>query len=359
MGFDLGHVVGDVVDLVEVKIGHLAGQHLLEAAADVKGQHLPVGKGVVGRRLHGGQVILPLGAAQGGADQLAVGQGQPVTAHRFLVELDIVGAHLVPQPPRAAVDLHHHLALKEPDAPRGILIHDALDDVDLDEVISGPESAHLALAPLPGARSDLGGIGSRQAAALLRALEVLWVGKAAPERPAGTVFQHVVQFARRQLDLSAPAHAAGAVGVKGGGQLVQVGLDSLQRQAAGEQPHPAVDVVADPAGGDDPVGQRRGDDPADGKPIALMDVGHGQRVAGDSRQACGVHQLLDAAVARQTFQQCFIGVEPRRHPHVRTIAGRQFVEELVDACKVPRADHPCGSSSSRRSGPNRRGGAHA
>ena len=53
VGFDLRHVMGDIINLKDMMIGNPAGQNLLETAADMKCQHLTVGKCIIGGRLHG------------------------------------------------------------------------------------------------------------------------------------------------------------------------------------------------------------------------------------------------------------------------------------------------------------------
>ncbi len=58
--FGLAHVVGDVVDLVEMHIGGPAAQGLGEGLAGKVGEDLAVRKGVVGGSPHGTLVGLPL-----------------------------------------------------------------------------------------------------------------------------------------------------------------------------------------------------------------------------------------------------------------------------------------------------------
>jgi len=72
MLFDLGHVVGDVINLVNVIVAYFSRQSLFEAPPNVMSQHLAVGERVIGRRFHGRQVFLPVPAAQGGANQLSI-----------------------------------------------------------------------------------------------------------------------------------------------------------------------------------------------------------------------------------------------------------------------------------------------
>ena len=73
MGFDLAHIMSDIVYLVQMPIGNLACQDLLEGCASVVRQYLSVGEGVVGCTAHGSQIVLPFGRIERGAYQLTVG----------------------------------------------------------------------------------------------------------------------------------------------------------------------------------------------------------------------------------------------------------------------------------------------
>ena len=109
MGFDFRHVVGDVVNLIYVMIVYFAGQCLFETASNMTGQYLTVYKSVIGRRLHGRQIICTFRAGQRCANKLPVRQVNVITADRFLKTFDVVTAYLVAEPARAAMDLHHNL----------------------------------------------------------------------------------------------------------------------------------------------------------------------------------------------------------------------------------------------------------
>ncbi len=280
---DLRHVVGDVVNLVDAVVVHLAGQGVLEALADEMGQQLAVTEGEVSRALHRRQVVLPLWAAQRGANQLAVGQLDVVLVHDALEAGHVVSAHLVAEAARAAVNLGHDLARKEAHAPGSRLVEDLIHYIDLDEVVARAQRAQLVAGALVGAGADLAGIGSGDATVLLSAVEVGLGGIALLQRPARPVDDHVLQLLLSQREPAASTDAVGAVALELRRQIVQIGRDLVAAQVRAQQPDATVDVVADAAGGDDAVGHGRRHHTADGEAVPLVDVGHGQGVGDDAR----------------------------------------------------------------------------
>ena len=326
MLLDLGHVVGDVVDLIDTGVGHLAAQGVIEAAADEVGQELAIAEGEVGRALHGRQILLPLRAAQGGTDQLAVGQLDVVLVDGLLEAGDVVGADLVAEAARAAVNLGHDLAGEEAHRRRGRLVEHLIDDVNLDEVVARAQRTQLVARPLIGPGADLVWVGAVDAAVLFGALQVHLGGVAALQRPARALAHHFGHLLVVQLELAAAADTVGAVALQLRRQLVEVGSDLLAAEARAQQAHATVDVVADAAGGDDPVRCLRGDDAADGEAVPLVDVGHGQSVADDARQRCAIDQLIETLVAQCRLQQLGVGVEARRHAHVVAMGLRYLVQ---------------------------------
>ena len=58
---DFAHIVGDIVDLVQVEVFDFASQHFFEGLARPVGQQLPVGEGVVGCAAHSSQIIAAFG----------------------------------------------------------------------------------------------------------------------------------------------------------------------------------------------------------------------------------------------------------------------------------------------------------
>ncbi len=331
---DLGHVVGDVVDLVDAGILHLTAQDVVEAAADEMGQQLAIAEGKVGRALHGRQVVLPLRAAEGSADQFAVGQDDVVLVDDLLKAGHVVGADLMAKAARAAVNLGHDLAGEEAHRRRGRLVEDLIDDIDFDEVVARAQRAQLVARPLIGPGADLVRVGAVDAAVLLGALQVHLRGVAALQRPARPLAHHLVHLLAAQLELAAAADAVGAVALQLRRQVVQVGGDVVAAEARAQQPHAAVDVIAHAAGGDHAVGHAGGDDAADGEAVALVDVGHGQGIGDDARQRGAVDQLIEALVAQRRAQQLGVGIEPRRHAHVVAVLLGYLVQVRRDSLQV-------------------------
>ena len=63
-----------VIDLEQIEVLHLAGQHGAKSLTNLVRQQLAVGKGEIGRAAHGRVIGLPLWRLQRRADQLAVRQ---------------------------------------------------------------------------------------------------------------------------------------------------------------------------------------------------------------------------------------------------------------------------------------------
>ncbi len=102
----LGDVVRHVIHHPKLRI---AAQNFAECAARKMGDRLTIRPCKIRGRCHRAQIIFPLFAVHRDAGKLAIGQLDGIAAHRFIHRLQKIGAHLVPQPARAAVDQHHHL----------------------------------------------------------------------------------------------------------------------------------------------------------------------------------------------------------------------------------------------------------
>ncbi len=111
-GFEFGQVVRDVVDQVQTAPG---GRR--EGAAGGFGEQLAVGAAEVGGCRHRPQVGAALAASRP-VCRPAAGPEPGCRAGAYLVHHpDVVGAHLVPQAARAAVDHDAHLAHPQPERP--------------------------------------------------------------------------------------------------------------------------------------------------------------------------------------------------------------------------------------------------
>ena len=134
-------------------------------------------------------------------------------------------------------------------------------------------------------------------------------------------------------------------------------LDVAPLEVGAQEPHAAIDVVADAARGDHApfLGVGRGH-AADAKAIAPVNVGHGQAGLLDAGQGRHVDDLLGPLVLLDLLDQLVVGEDDAVDPHVGAIAlgnpplagaGRlertlvSFVDWLI-ACsdRIPRAWRP-------------------
>ena len=169
VGLDLPDVVGDVVDRPKLPVGMVGTHRFLEGLADPVGDRHPVDEGEVRRRRHSMEIALPLRRVPRHADQLPVGELDPILPDGALHVADIVRAHLVSISARATVDLHRDVPQCQPEGLRRLLVVDLVDLVDLQEVVPRSKGPHLLAAPLLGPLADLGGVGAVDPAELLGA----------------------------------------------------------------------------------------------------------------------------------------------------------------------------------------------
>src|SRR5918995_881251 len=348
---DLGDVVRVVVDL-SCSLGGLVPQHAADCRAYRVGDRLAVGPGGGGRGRHRRQVGASFGRGGRGARELAVGQVDAVPAHRAVHLLDVVAAHLMPEPARARVDQHRHLIVAKPvDLGRG-RVENALNALKLDEVVARAHRPELAGTPVARSVRNRGRVGAGEAAAGLGAVEIL----RAAERPR--------PLPEHGVDLRTPAGTAfrlAGAGRNGTGDLVherlppaaEVGLG--QRQ--GEQAHPPVDVGADAPPRDDTLGEVGGGDAADREAVTLMYVRHCERRLDDPRQGGHVLDLLERAVALDRREQLAIGEHPGRDAHVGTGRRREFPEHLGDLNQLRHRAPRVRASRPYRPAETRAGGA--
>ena len=118
---DLGHVVRDVVDLMQVPVLDLARQHRLKRLPRGIGQNLSISKREVRRTAHRRQIGFTFRRIQRRADQLPIGQLNPIALHRTLKFLHVVRADLMPKAARSTVDLHYQAPLLQTHHLCGVL----------------------------------------------------------------------------------------------------------------------------------------------------------------------------------------------------------------------------------------------
>ena len=213
MGFDFGHIMGNVVNLVDVMVVDFAGQNLFKTASNVMGQHLAVGKGIVRSGFHGRQVILTFRTVQRRTNELPVRQGKAVFGGHLLKPFDIVAANLVTETARSAMNLNDNPALKQADATGDGFVENSLDHIDLNEVVAGTQGPHLSFAALLGTWAHLGRIRPGQTSIFFSTLQVRFVGQTAPQCPGRTGFHQLIQLTGLQFDVAAFAHPAGTIDI--------------------------------------------------------------------------------------------------------------------------------------------------
>src|SRR5262249_62059540 len=84
-----------------------------------------------------------------------------------------IGTDLMAEAPRAGVDEHRHLHLSEPECARRLVVEKRVDALHFDEVVAGAHGPDLPAASFLGPLGDCIGIGAREAALRLGALDVL------------------------------------------------------------------------------------------------------------------------------------------------------------------------------------------
>src|SRR5690606_8690925 len=139
----LGDVVGDVVDELQAQLRPRPAEHGLERLTHLHRQELAVREAEVRRGPHRAQVRLPLGRVDRRAGELPVGQADAVALRHALEPAQVVVADLVAEAARAAVDQYRDVALLEAERRGGPAVLDALDELDLDEVVARAHGAAL------------------------------------------------------------------------------------------------------------------------------------------------------------------------------------------------------------------------
>ena len=173
-------------------------------------------------------------------------------------------------------------------------------------MVARTQGAQLVLAPVQGEVRDRLGVGAVDGAPGLDVGQVPGLAKAFFHRPAGPVLEHLLKGRAGELKILPPGtHPRGDVGEQGVHQGFHPGRHLLPAQPRAEQAHPAVDVVAHAAGGDDALVQVEGRHAADGEAVAPVDVGHGQGGAHDPRQGGDVGHLLEALVCLDRREHLF------------------------------------------------------
>jgi len=327
----LAGVVRHVVDQRQPGLGKEAREHLPRQMR----QDLPVGQRAVDGRPHGAQILAPECRFERRTGQFAVRQHDAVLRRGGRHARQEIGAHLVAQAARAAMDADHDLALAQAEGRRRGGVEHGLDRLHLQIMVAGAERAHLVALAVLGLIGHGPRIGAGHAAAFLDARQILRLPVAAIHRPAGAAGQHDVQFGGVQVHRASAAKAAGD-GLEQ--RLHQRHLDRIQfgtAKAGVQHAHAAGHVETDAAGRHHAAGGRiEGGHAADRKAVARMRVRQRIGGQGDAGQAGDVADLLRHLVVH-VGKQRRIGVDHARHAH--GAAARQVplaVAALIEQLQV-------------------------
>ena len=107
------------------------------------------------------------------------------------------------------------------------------------------------------------------------------------------------------------------------------GRTSSTGERGPKQSNAAVDVVADPPGGDDSLVEIERGDPSDGEAVTEVDVRHRERVALDAGKRGDVRELHQGRVALDPRKQRLVREEHSRDAHPGDLVHRNLVGELV------------------------------
>ena len=328
--------MGHVVDLVQPQLKGVPGEDVGEHLANPVQDHLPVHEGHVDGAVHGLEVVLAFRRGEGSTGQLPIPHRDAVFGlHDFEEQRKVIRGDLVTEPPAAAV-VHDQYLVRDADAQSfgQRLVEDVLfpGHLDLQVVVPGAEGSDLVDAALHRPLAHPGGVGPGHAAALLGPLEVLGQRVAALQAPAHALLAQGPELAGSQLDEALAADSRRDGGEQPVDQLGESRLDFLPGQRSRHQAHAAVDVEADPAGGNDAVGGVEGRHPSDREAVAAVPVGHAQGVTHDSGQGGHVGGLFEHGFVHP-LQERTGAVEAGGHEHPGLVGAGKLPEGVGDSAK--------------------------
>ena len=125
------------------------------------------------------------------------------------------------------------LAQREAHRPRGRLVADFIDDLDLEEMVPGAESAALVIAAIQGAGADIIGLGAAEAALGFGVLDVAGGGQAAMFEVTEALAHQPPQLLGVEAVCAALADPGGDVAEKSVHESIEPRLDIVQGEAGG------------------------------------------------------------------------------------------------------------------------------
>ena len=336
----LAGVVRDVVEEAQARLSEVAGEDLPDESAD----HLPVGQRAVDAGPHRGEILLSFRRPDRSAGQLAIRKRDAVTGgqrHELLQEL---GADLVAEAARAAVDRHEEIAFFETEGPGRLAVEDRLDGLQLQIVVARTEASDLVELPLLRPPADSGGVGSRHAPPLFDPFEVVRLSPTLLHRPPRAAREELVELGDGEPHGSSPADSRRHGAVEVVSDRLEMLAERARLQASRERAHATGDVEADaPRRHDASAVGIEGGDAADGKAVTPVGVRHGEGGADDARERGDVGDLLADLLVERVDQ------DPAREDaarHTHRSGGRQLPDVRFDFAQLRfhvAPPHPAGA----------------
>jgi hypothetical protein len=314
--FELRDVVAHVVDHADAGAIRSDAERDRQALADPVRHDLAVGEREIGGGHHRREVVAPFRRRDRRARELPVRQRDAVLAAGIAHHAQVIGADLVAEPARAAVDHHGDLIFEQSESRGDPLVEDFRDVLELGEMIARSQRAELRLSALAGAIRHQIGIGAGDAAALLDRVEILRTPEPLRHGPRRASFEHAAQILARHAEILAMRADTGRhVAVHLRHDRVEVRRDLLAHERRPQQPHAAIDVVADAARRHHAVVRVHGRDAANRKSVAPMNVGQRDRRADDAGEVRDVAHLLQALVLLDVLHHPLVGVDDAVDAH--------------------------------------------
>ena len=292
-----------------------ARNRVIEHTTGEVGEDLAVCQRTVDAGTHGPEI----GASETGFDrrtgQFSVRQPDAVLSGFGGHELEIVGADLVSQTARSAVDADHGPTLPQIESRSRCGIVDSGNQLHLQVVIARPQGAHFLALTLLGLFRNIGRVGTGHAAMLLGARQIGLAAVALPHRPGRAAAEHPVHLPMRQFYRAPASQSCRNNRCKQVGQGLLMRAQLLQCQTGVQRSHTAGDIETDAAARDHATLLRiKRSHAADGKTISPMRVGHGVGTLLYSGQCGDIAELLKH-LAVHGLDQRLIGIDDGRHPH--------------------------------------------
>jgi hypothetical protein len=265
---------------------------------------------------NGAQVGLPQGGGDRSAGQLAVGQLDPVAAGSHGHLLEELGADLMAEAARTAVNADHDITFVQAERVRHGAVEDFGDVLHFQVMVARAKRAHLVALTGLGVLRDLLGLGPCHAAMLLDPLQIFGPAVAALHRPLGAAGQHGIHLTVVQVQPAGAAHTRRYPTKQNVGQLFLDGLDVFPLEAGVQAADAAGNIETDAAGRDNAplLGVERGH-ATNRKAVAPVGIRHGVGGLDNAGESGHVTDLLiDLEI--HVLNQRTSGVDDAGHAHL-------------------------------------------